>query len=309
MILAITPNPSIDRAVLIDGFRLGEINRPRQVLALAGGKGLNVARAVHSLSAPVRACVLLAGNNGRWICEQLDQEGIPFAAAWSEGETRISTSIIDPNRPGLTEIYERGEEVSPRAWAEYESLVRQNLAGVGWATFSGSLPPGVAPDRLGFLVSMAKAAGIPTLVDARGEFLRAVFQDPPAIIKINASEAGELLGWKIQDFTQALPAVQALRGWGAGAAIITLGRLGAVGADHDGCWIARSPEIDAIAPVGSGDAFLGGLVAAFNRGTSFPEALRLAVATGAANALTLGAGVFDPAMVAQLAGYVALEIG
>ncbi len=88
MILAVTPNPSIDRAVIIDGFRLGEINRPRQVLALAGGKGLNVARAAHSLAVPVRACLLLAGYNGRWICEQLDQEGIPFAAAWSGGETR-----------------------------------------------------------------------------------------------------------------------------------------------------------------------------------------------------------------------------
>ncbi len=226
-----------------------------------------------------------------------------------EARRGISTSIIDPDRPGLTEIYERGEEVLPPAWAEFEGLVRQNLAGVGWVTFSGSLPPGVAPDRLGFLVSMAKAAGNPTLVDTRGEFLRAVFQDPPEIIKINASEAGELLGCKIEDFIQALPAAQTLRGWGAGAAIITLGRLGAVGADRDGSWIARSPEIDAIAPVGSGDAFLGGLVAAFHRRATFPDALRLAVAAGAANALTLGAGVFDPAMVAQLAGYVELETG
>ena len=196
----------------------------------------------------------------------------------------------------------------PPAWAEFEGLVRQNLAGVGWVTFSGSLPPGVAPDRLGFLVSMAKAAGNPTLVDTRGEFLRAVFQGPPEIIKINASEAGELLGCKIEDFIQALPAAQTLRGWGGRCGDHHWGRLGAVGADAMklDCSLTRNRRHR---PSGRRDAFLGGLVAAFHRRATFPDALRLAVAAGAANALTLGAGVFDPAMVAQLAGYVELETG
>ncbi len=48
MIVAVAPNPSIDKALLIPDFRLGAIHRPEQLVAVAGGKGLNVARTIHS---------------------------------------------------------------------------------------------------------------------------------------------------------------------------------------------------------------------------------------------------------------------
>ena len=98
MIVTVTPNPSIDKAILVPGFRLGAIHRPERVLPLAGGKGLNVASTIKRLGGKVRACVLLAGHNGHWSEDQLGREEIPASIAWAEGETRSCYSVIDPLR-------------------------------------------------------------------------------------------------------------------------------------------------------------------------------------------------------------------
>ena len=51
--------------------------------------------------------------------------------------------------------------------------------------------------------------------------------------------------------------------------------------------------LDVASTIGSGDAFLAGLLSEWTAGTSPVDALRRAVACGMANATTIGAGVFD----------------
>jgi 1-phosphofructokinase family hexose kinase len=307
VILAIAPTPSIDRAVVIPGFRLGTIHRPQQVLSLAGGKGLNVARAIRRLGGEVKACLLLAGHNGHWIAEQLESEGIGYAAAWAEGETRISTSIIDPNAEALTEIYERSEPVNSQAWADFERTLHDAGKGASWATFSGSLPPGAPNDGMARLIKIMQVSGIPCIVDARDEYLRDALRMAPEIVKVNAEEAAVAAGQGVESLDSALQAAQSLRRLGAQTVIITLGKLGAIAASLDGSWIGESPAIQALAPVGSGDAFSGGLALALGRGDALPEAFRLAIAAGAANTLTVGPAMIDARTVAELARQVKIR--
>lgn len=46
MILCLTPNPAIDRTLLLPSLKLGNINRAEKIIVAAGGKGLNVARTI-----------------------------------------------------------------------------------------------------------------------------------------------------------------------------------------------------------------------------------------------------------------------
>jgi len=305
--LAITPTPSIDRAMVIPGFQLGEIHRPQKVLSQAGGKGLNVARAIRRLGGSVKACLLLAGYNGRWIAEQLEKEGIGFTAAWADGETRISTSIIDPTRTGLTEIYERGEPINYQAWECFEENLQASLPDAVWATFSGSLPPGAPPDGLARLISIVKSEEKPYVVDVRGKFLSGALSERPMIVKINASEAAEVLSRPVVNVEQALEAADSLCRLGVGTSIITLGSQGAVAASQEGRWYGQSPAIQAIAPVGSGDSFLGALVMALSQDSKLPDALRQGIAAGAANAMTIGVAMIDPQTVAEIADQVVIN--
>jgi 1-phosphofructokinase family hexose kinase len=304
MIVVVAPNPSIDKALLIPGFRLGVIHRPERLVAVAGGKGLNVARAIHRLGGGVRACALLAGHSGRWIADQLWQEGIPVEIAWANGETRTSFSIVDPGSGQLTEVYEAGPPIDLPAWQRFEHAFELSLDEVRWATVSGSLPDGAPLDGYARLLRLAGEYGARTLVDARGEVLRSALEETPWLIKLNAAEAGEFLGQPVNSAQSAIAAAHALCQSGAGSTIITLGAEGAVAVNPSGAWYATPPAIAALAPVGSGDAFLGGLVLGLSRGLNLVEALRLAVAAGAANTLTLGTSLLERQQVDHLMGQV-----
>jgi len=309
MIIAVAPNPSIDKALLIPGFRLGAIHRPERLVSVAGGKGLNVARAIHRLGGEVRACVLLAGHSGRWIADQLQQEGIPAEIAWAEGETRTSFSVIDPESGQLTEVYEFGPAIDLPAWRRFEHGFEHSLDETRWATFSGRLPDGAPLDGYAHLLRLAGEYGVRTLLDTGGEGLRLALEEIPWLVKLNAAEAGEFLGGQVDSPRSAIAAAHAFRQSGAESVIITLGAEGAVAVDPSGAWVAASPHIAALAPVGSGDAFLGGLVLGLSRGMNLVGALPLAIAAGAANALTLGTGLLERAQVFSLVEQIQVKPG
>jgi tagatose 6-phosphate kinase len=306
--LCVTPNPAIDKTAIIPGFRLGAIHRPQRLIALAGGKGLNVAHVIKRLGGDVRLCLLLAGHSGAWIAEELSHEGIPADIVWSQGETRTCVSVFDPETHVVTEIYETGTAITPTEWACFETLVGKALTHVALATFSGSLPPGGPTDGYARLVKLAHQESVPSVLDTHGEPLQAALAIRPHIVKVNAREAGEIIGQDgIRTPQDAASAALELREKGVELAIITLGGAGAVAANEREVWLATPPSIPVLSPVGSGDAFLGGLVLALQNRETMAEALRFGIAVGAANALALGAGTFERRAVTDLLPKVKIE--
>ena len=62
MILTVTANPLIDRTLWLESFHPGKIHRAVKTSEIAGGKGINVARMIKNLGAPVHAVVSQVGN-------------------------------------------------------------------------------------------------------------------------------------------------------------------------------------------------------------------------------------------------------
>ena len=179
MIVCLAANPSIDRLFGVDRLAPGGIHRPAEFAQVAGGKGLNVARAASALGADVRAVALLGGHAGRWIAEQCERDGIDLVAAWAGAETRSSLSVAVDDH-GLTEFYEHGAAVTLEEWAGFAELAARHLPQAGWATMSGSLPPGAPADGYLPLIRVARTA-----FDSREEGIAA----RPAVVKLNAEEA------------------------------------------------------------------------------------------------------------------------
>ena len=291
-ILTIVPKPAVDKTAVIPNFRLGEINRPQQLIVLPGGKGLNVARAARTLGAEVFACLLLAGHAGRWMMQALAEEGIPAAAAWSPGETRAALSVIDPLNGKVTEVYEDAASVTPEAWAVFEDLAVEHAARAGWVCLSSSLPDG-APDD-GYARITARSGFKPVLLDMHGRGIQQSLVCHPLVVKINQDEAAETTGMPTVSLAQALDAARQLRQMGAQSAVITLGRQGAVGVDFAGeAFGWKAPQVASVSAVGSGDAFLAGIAVGLQRGLDLRASVRLGAAAGAANTLTPGAGRFQ----------------
>jgi 1-phosphofructokinase family hexose kinase len=293
-LLCVVPNPSVDRTAEVDRLEVGAIHRPASVLAVPGGKGLNVARAAWSLGASVGAVVLLGGHAGRWIDEELDRIGIRHEAGWVDAtETRTCLSVLDRSTGRMTEVYEPSAAVPAATWRRFEALVAGSIAATPPASLvavSGSFPTGVGGAAGGRLVRAARRAGRRILVDTSGPWLSSALEARPDLVKINAAEAAAVLGRAVETEADALAAAVDLAGAGARTAIVTRGPLGAVGWDGARGWAVDPPVVDGSHAVGSGDAFLAGLGVAILRSEPFERQLRRAAAAAAASLIVAGPG-------------------
>lgn len=303
MILCVAANPSIDKLFEVERVTPGAIHRPDAFVQVPGGKGLNVARAAHSLGAQVHATGILGGHAGRWLAEALAAEGVQGTFAWIDGETRASLSVADRATGGLTEFYERGDDIGPGGWDQLEETVRSALPGRAWMTMSGNLPPGAPDDGYARLIAIAHQAGVSTALDARERALAEGLDARPDVVKVNDEEAGWLLGTEIASPRDAARAAEAIAGrvGDAGAGIVTRGADGALIAGASATTLRARLYAKGPYPVGSGDSFLGGLVTALDRGDGWPDAIAIALGAAAANAEMPGAGRLDPARAAELA--------
>jgi fructose-1-phosphate kinase PfkB-like protein len=160
-------------------------------------------------------------------------------------------------------------------------------------------------------VSEARAAGVRTALDAEGERLRFALEAKPDVVKVNAAEASGLLGVPTARRDEALTAAHKLRELAGGeghAGIVTRGADGVVLAAPDGDVYEGLLYVRHRYPVGSGDAFLAGLVVALDRGDDWPGALRLALGAATANAELPGAGRLDPSHARELAAQAAVRL-
>lgn len=309
-LLFVAANPSIDRLYEVDRLAVGETQRPQSTVAVAGGKGLNAARAAAALGGSVTAVGIVGGRAGDWIVERLGELRVDARMARARGETRTCISVLDRSTGELTEIYERGAVIEPAAWAALEAIVRAELDGgdVAAVALCGSLPPGAPPDGFGRIARIAAAGPNPAaiLADTYGPALTAVLVERPAIVKLNAAEAGEASNVAVSDAASAAAAADVLRDAGAACVVVTLGLGGAVVASGAERAHLIPPDIRGAYPVGSGDAFLGGFAVAYARGEPVVEAARLGLAAGIANAQIPGAGELDPTAIERILEQIAL---
>ncbi|HET8980915.1 MAG TPA: hexose kinase [Solirubrobacteraceae bacterium] len=304
MIVCVSGNPSVDKLFEVEQLLLGEIHRPCSFMALPGGKGIHVAQVATALGGRAVVTGILAGHTGQWVAETLAAEGVTTAFAWGPGETRSSLSVADRATGRLTEFYEDGVPLRSEDWSTLVEVVEGLVGDATWLALAGSLPAEADTEGYPRLMAAARKAGVPAAVDSRGEALARALAAGPELVKINIHEACELLGREIAGVGEACDAAAEIRGRAGGdghAAVVTLGEEGMVLVDPGGeAWHGAS-EARGSYPVGSGDAFLGGLLTALTAGEPWPAAAALGLGAAAANAETPGAARFDPQRARELA--------
>jgi 1-phosphofructokinase/tagatose 6-phosphate kinase len=312
MIITVTLNAAIDKTLAVPNFRLGRRHRAVEQTAMAGGKGVNVARALKTLGMPVIATGVAGGPTGTRIIEQLTDEAILNDFVRIREESRTSTAVVDPTNGEQTEINEKGPSVSD---AELDLFVDKLLylaKGAGLCVFSGSLPRGVPDDLYARLIVEINRLGCLTVLDSEGEALRVGTRAEPTVVTPNEPEAEELVGHEFSDEEDRPAAVREVVELGAHEAIMTL-PTGCIALLRNGSERRLlSAKIDpgvveARSTVGSGDAFLAGYVAARYQKRDADHCLRFAVGCGAESIQHFGAGVLDPREVDRLLPEVQVE--
>ena len=282
MILTVTANPAIDRVYFVDRFQMGEVHRPQTVTVTAGGKGLNVARIAKTLGADACAMGFAGGQSGAFICEEVQKLGITEAFTKIAEETRINFNITD--RDGRSgEILAEGPLVTSAECEQFLQAFSSRLPTCSVAVASGSLPRGLDSSFYRRLIEIAKGGGVRLIVDTSGAALADVIEQKPFMVKPNADELSALLGKKIGDREDLRAALLSLADKGVTIPFITLGADGAVALVEGRCYRLRSPRVQVINTVGSGDSCIGGIAFGLDRGMPLLDCLRLGMAAGTAN--------------------------
>ncbi|MBF0254561.1 MAG: 1-phosphofructokinase family hexose kinase [Candidatus Omnitrophica bacterium] len=305
-VLTVTLNPAVDRLLKIPGFRAGGEFLHREECLSAGGKGINVSRALEVLGVETLAAGLAGGAAGDLIRAELFREKIPCEFVGLSGSSRTNLTVMS-ERGRLTRILESGPSVNRRELEAFFEMFRRRLAGCAWAVFSGRGLAGAGADVYARLIRIANRAGVKTALDASGPELVEGLSASPHLLKINIKEAGEGLGQRLDSRTAAKSALVEIRARCSGPAVITLGSRGAVGGDDDGIWWAAPPRIRSRNNVGSGDAFLAGFIAADLAGSDLRKCLVWATACGAANAMGIQPGAIDKKVVKELKSRVTIS--
>lgn len=288
MIITVTLNPALDKSVEIPGLLINEVNRAISVRIDAGGKGINVSKALRQLGSDTIATGFLGGSAGGVIREALDRDGIQNAFVMVPGQTRTNLKVFDPENRTYTDINEPGEPVPPDALdALYERI--DSLASPGdTVLFAGSSPAGVDDDLPARWASCLQKRDVRIAADLDGPRLAAMVAAKPSLIKPNARELFEVLG--LPDITPGTLATAArtLVGKGVELVVVSMGAQGALFADQDGVWLAAGPAVDAVSTVGAGDMLMAGLLHGLARGDGRLEMIRFAMAAATAKVLCPG---------------------
>jgi len=307
VIATVTMNAAVDRTLTVPNFKPGQRHRASDSLTLAGGKGINIARALKRLGVPVVATGLAGGQTGIRIVEELTTEAILNDFVRIEDESRTSTAVVDDMAGTYTEINEWGPYVQTGELGLLREKLHYLARGANVVVFAGTLPRGVEAGFYADAIRDLNRLGVQTVLDAEGEPLRLGVDAEPSLVSPNQREAEGLAGHEFsdeQDFVAALDTISEL---GPRNVLITA---------QSGCFAlfredrttrrlyARAPLVEPVSPVGSGDVLLAGFLAARFDGHGFEDALRSAVATGAAATLQVGAGRFDQREVGHLAAQV-----
>jgi tagatose 6-phosphate kinase len=302
MILSIGTTPTLQRTMVFDRLTIDDVNRAAEVHEHASGKGLNVARVLTTLGEAASAAGFQGGRRGAALIEDLTNAQIPHDLIPTQTQTRLCTTVIDRATGHVTELVEEAPPATPAEWSALIAHIESLLPRATALVFSGTLAPGAPADFIDRWIGRAPLV----LVDAKGEPMRRALAATAGrvIAKLNQHELAATLNQPFDTdaaLRRALHDAASKNGW----LVVTLGKRGAI-AHIDGQLLhVPSPPIQALSPIGSGDAFAAGLIAGYSKGPH--EALRLAAACGAANALTPFSGHLHPDDVRRLLPQIQIQ--
>lgn len=283
MIVTLTVNPAIDRTITVERLVFEDRAYITSSHDSPGGRGINAASVIHSFGGQAMAIVPAGGKSGTAFKDSLSNCGYQLVVVPVRHGVRHNLIITD--QQGLTlKLNEFGGRLDKTELASIEKAIRSKLDRASWFMLCGSLPPGVPAGFYAGLIALARKRGVKTLLDTDGEALEAGVAAKPTVVTPNQQEAERLLGTALLTQTHFVEAAVRIQRMGAEGVILSLGSRGAVGVFEHEMLEAVPPRVNAIAPIGAGDAQAAAYTWAMERNDDFRDALRWSVAAGTASA-------------------------
>ena len=285
-IVTLTLNPAFDMHCYSENFRPYFENVATVTDYNAGGKGINISRALLAGGVSSRGLVIVGRDNGTSYLEALSKDGVETDVIMTEGRIRENITLHTENSPE-TRISFRGFTADEALLQEVENRL-VDLSSGDVLTLTGSNPKGFEPEAVKAMLGRIKERGIQIVVDSNSFTLDDLMEIKPWLVKPNGEEIGKYAGEEPDTIEKAMEAAKMLHEKGIENAMISLGENGAVLASEEGCYHALPPVCTVVSTIGAGDSAIAGFITAYQKGGSSGDCLRNAVAYGSAACMTSG---------------------
>ena len=291
MILSISPNPSIDCTIELDNLNVGKLNRISSKVETYSGKALNVAKGVARLGEKSLATGFMFNNQSKLFEQSLENDGVKHSFVYCKGSARVNYKIID-KRSMLTEINDRGDEVTRDKQIDLIENVKGLSKHAKIAVMSGSLPKGVSPDFYREVLSVIPKDVI-KIVDAEEDNMNcALSAGEIFMVKPNLRELEQFSKQTLCDKKDIVKASRKYIEKGVKYVLVSLGADGAILTDGSEHFYCKSANVAINSTVGAGDSMVAAVCTGLVRGESVQELLRMSVAAGTASITTSGTNLF-----------------
>jgi len=289
MIITVTPNPSIDKIYWVERLKIGEVTQEEFLTRAdrsdtsAGGKGINISVFLARMGVENIAMGFVGGHTGHVVVRDLRDEGVTTNFVWCNGETRTNVTVLEHGREHIPILLnEPGMPVSEEEAAHFLRRYKRMLQQATWAVLGGSLPPGIPDTFYRELTELAKAAGVKTVVTARGKALSHALHACPYLVKPDTRERLAMEWGDLATRDGIIAAGKHAVSCGVEMMIISHEVLGDIVITQDAIWeiTARVKTTQFRNLVGADDALIGGTIYKLDQGTSIEEALRFGMAAG-----------------------------
>lgn len=288
MIITVTINPAVDKTVEIEELKYGELNRFKNVISDAGGKGINVSKAIKALGGNSIASGFIGGSNGVFIETALNELNINCDFIHIQQNTRSNLKIVE-NNGRVTELNEPGSKILPNEIDNLIEKLESYANNSSLFVLSGSVPNSVDKNIYKVLIEKLKLKGAKILLDADGELFLNGLKAKPNIIKPNRYELENLynLNHKASDNELIKIGSDILKN-GIDLVAISLGKEGAIFIDKNNIIKCNALDVKSHSTVGAGDSMVAALAFGIDNNLDFENCIKLAMAASAGAVTTIG---------------------
>ena len=288
-ILTVTLNPAVDLFTEVHEVTAVHKLRCEAAQTHPGGGGINVARVLQRLGCDAFALFPCGAATGQRLMQMLEAEQVPCHAVPIASETRESFTVHETRSGHDYRFVLPGPTLTPSEWEACLRYTADLTPPPQWLVLSGSLPPGVPANLMNRFAKLARERGMRMVLDASGPALAAGLAEGVYLVKPSLRELREQTGESLATEADWLRAARALVHRGRAQIVaLSLGEQGALLVSKDQALRAPALSVPVASTIGAGDSFLAGLVWALSQGSDLANALRRAMAAGAAALLQPG---------------------
>ncbi len=302
-IYTITLNPAYDIHANAPSFQEGCENLAEITSRQAGGKGVNISRALCTNGIANTAVVVLGKSNADEFKQDLNQAGMDVRFLERPGRIRENLTLHCADKPE-TRISFAGFSLDDEILQDVLDVLTVDEQTI--VTFSGRIATGMSVEKVKEFLLELKKRGAKLVLDSKSLSVQDIMEIKPWLIKPNQEELSDYSNCVVETLNDAMQQAKLFFGNQADHVMISMGEQGAVLLTDGKTYMAVPPKVQAVSTVGAGDSTIAGFLAAFSMGQTPQMCLKRAVACGTAACLT--EGTLPPAKADMEAIYLQTKV-